>query len=65
VCAGVTAEVDEIDKPTDEDISSENATFFQLCEDVSRAAPLGRGRKPTDEDISSENVDSECPHAEK
>ena len=30
--------------------------MFQLCEDVSRATPLGRGKKPTDEDVSSENA---------
>ena len=50
-----TAEVDEIDKPTDEDVSSENATFFNYVRMSRVRRPLG----PTDEDVSSENVDSE------
>ena len=50
-----TAEVDEIDKPTDEDISSEIATVFNYVRMSQVRRPLG----PTDEDVSNENVDSE------
>ena len=38
--ARVTAEVDEIDKPTDEDVSSENAKYIREVEDVSHGGAI-------------------------